>query len=50
MLHRVGISEEEMVRLDKILAKDDILFRLTGKFVTDYSDASGTNCLDLNRL
>ena len=50
MLHRVGISEEEMVRLDKILAKDDILFRLIGEFVTDYSDASGTNCLDLNRL
>ena len=24
--------------------------RLTGAFVTDYTDASGTNCLDLNRL
>lgn len=30
--------------------KDYILFRLTGKFMTDYSDASGTNCLDLKRL
>lgn len=27
--------------------KDYILFRLTGSFVTDYSDASGTNALDL---
>ena len=27
-------------------AKDYILFRLTGEFATDYSDASGTNALD----
>ena len=31
-------------------AKDYILHRMTGRFVTDYSDASGTNLLDLNRL
>lgn len=31
-------------------AKDYILFRLTGQFVTDYSDASGTNALDLEHL
>ncbi len=30
--------------------KDYIIYRLTGEFVTDFSDASGTNCLDLNRL
>lgn len=30
--------------------KDYIVQRLTGQFVTDYSDASGTNCLDLNAL
>lgn len=30
-----------------LLAKDYIIARLTGKFVTDYSDASGTNTLDL---
>lgn len=30
--------------------KDYILFRMTGEFVTDYSDASGTNALDLTRL
>ncbi len=30
--------------------KDYVIRRLTGKFVTDYSDASGTNCLDLNTL
>ncbi|MGL5437637.1 MAG: xylulokinase [Lachnospiraceae bacterium] len=30
--------------------KDYIIYRLTGEFVTDYSDASGTNCLDLNHL
>lgn len=28
--------------------KDYIVARLTGRFVTDYSDASGTNCFDLN--
>ena len=30
--------------------KDYLIHRLTGKFVTDYSDASGTNALDLNTL
>jgi xylulokinase len=34
----------------KILhAKDYIIYKLTGKFVTDYSDASGMNLLDLKR-
>ena len=28
--------------------KDYLIYRLTGEFVTDYSDASGTNCFDLN--
>jgi xylulokinase len=28
-------------------AKDYIIYKLTGKFVTDYSDASGTNLFDL---
>lgn len=31
-------------------AKDYIIYRLTGRFVTDYSDASGTNALDLKAL
>ena len=31
-------------------AKDYIVFRLTGRLVTDYSDASGTNAFDLSRL
>jgi xylulokinase len=31
-------------------AKDYIVFRLTGRFLTDYSDASGTNAFDLNRF
>lgn len=31
-------------------AKDYIVYRLTGRFVTDYSDASSTNCLDLRAL
>lgn len=30
--------------------KDYIIFRLTGAFVTDYSDASGTNALDLRHM
>jgi xylulokinase len=30
-----------------LLAKDFVIGKLTGKFVTDYSDASGTNALDL---
>jgi len=29
-------------------AKDYIIYKLTGQFVTEYSDASGTNALDLN--
>lgn len=34
----------------KILhAKDFIIYRLTGNIVTDYSDASGTNLLDISR-
>jgi xylulokinase len=31
-------------------AKDYVIQRLTGEFVTDYSDASGTNLLDINTL
>ena len=30
-------------------AKDYIVHKLTGRFVTDYSDASGTNLLDIGR-
>lgn len=30
--------------------KDYVLYRMTGRFVTDYSDASGTNALDLRNL
>lgn len=30
-------------------AKDYIIYKLTGRFVTDYSDASGTNLLDLEQ-
>ena len=30
-------------------AKDYIIYRLTGAFVTDYSDAGGTNLFDLNQ-
>ncbi|WP_343209951.1 FGGY-family carbohydrate kinase [Anaerolentibacter hominis] len=33
-----------------LLPKDFMIHRLTGQFVTDYSDASGTNAFDLNRL
>ena len=29
-------------------SKDYIIYKLTGKFVTDYSDATGTTALDLN--
>ena len=45
-------NEPEVYRkIHKMLQpKDYIIYRLTGSFVTDYSDASGTNCLDLNRL
>lgn len=31
-------------------AKDYIIYKLTGEFVTDYSDASGTNALDLEHM
>ncbi|SIT73210.1 xylulokinase [Edaphobacillus lindanitolerans] len=31
-------------------AKDYIVFKLTGEFVTDYSDANGMGCFDLNSL
>ena len=31
-------------------AKDYIIQRATGEFVTDYSDASGTQALDLRKL
>ncbi len=31
-------------------AKDYLVHRLTGQFVTDYSDASSANCLDLQAL
>jgi len=33
-----------------LLAKDYIICRLTGEFVTDYSEASGTDAFDLKRL
>lgn len=32
-----------------LLAKDFVIFRLTGKWVTDFSDASGTNLFDLEK-
>ena len=31
-------------------AKDYIIYKLTGEFVTDYSDATGTNIFDINKL
>ena len=38
-------------RIYKVLnPKDYIIYRLTGKFVTDYSDASGTNAFDIVNL
>ncbi|MDR1059499.1 MAG: hypothetical protein LBL43_08100, partial [Treponema sp.] len=42
-------NEQELYRRSaKMLhAKDYIIFKLTGNFVTDYSDASGTNLFDL---
>lgn len=45
-------NEPEVYRqaYKSLQAKDYILFRLTGEFVTDYSDASGTNALDLEKL
>ena len=30
--------------------KDYMIYRLTGEFLTDYTDASGTNCMDLSNL
>ncbi|MGQ9473889.1 MAG: xylulokinase [Candidatus Caldatribacteriaceae bacterium] len=32
-----------------LLAKDFVIFRLTGEWVTDFSDASGTNLFDLEK-
>lgn len=41
---------EVYARAYKMLhAKDYIIYRLTGKFVTDYSDASGTNLFDITQ-
>lgn len=41
---------EVFAKTEKVLqAKDYILFRMTGKFATDYSDASGTNAFDLDK-
>ncbi len=38
-------------RTHKILhAKDYAVYKLTGRFATDFSDASGTNLLDLDRM
>lgn len=40
---------ERYTKAAKMLhAKDYIVFRLTGAYATDYSDASGTNLLDIN--
>ena len=42
---------EVYAKTEKVLqAKDYILFRLTGIFATDHSDASGTNAFDLEEL
>ncbi|MCX7711081.1 MAG: xylulokinase [Clostridia bacterium] len=41
---------ENYKRIYKVLhAKDYIIFKLTGKMVTDYSDASGMNLYDINK-
>lgn len=41
---------ESFARAGKMLqAKDFIIFRMTGRYVTDFSDASGTNLFDLQR-
>ena len=38
-------------KIHKVLnPKDYVIWLLTGQLVTDYSDASGTNAFDLNRL
>jgi xylulokinase len=44
--------EEELYRRARkmLLAKDYIVFRMTGRYVTDYSDAGGTNLFDITRL
>lgn len=48
------IKENEPENYEKtylmLQAKDYIIYRLTGAFVTDYSDASGTNAMDLKKL
>jgi xylulokinase len=44
-------APSEYKKASKLLnAKDYILFRMTGHFVTDYSDASGTNLMDLAKM
>lgn len=61
--HRIGASynaakllwlrekhPELYARADKMLcAKDYVIHRMTGRFVTDYSDAGGTNLMDIER-
>lgn len=44
-------NEREVFRntFKALHAKDYITFKLTGKFVTDYSDASGTNLFDIRK-
>lgn len=42
---------ENYARTYKMLqVKDYIIYRMTGEFVTDYSDGSGTNALDLDKM
>ncbi|MBE3580071.1 MAG: xylulokinase [Thermoanaerobacteraceae bacterium] len=44
-------EKESFSRIYKVLhAKDFVIARLTGQFVTDYSDASGMNLFDIRRL
>lgn len=45
--HRPELYEKTHCMLQ---AKDYIIHRLTGAFVTDYSDGSGTNAMDLKNL
>jgi xylulokinase len=44
-------NERELYdKTEKIMqAKDYIIYKLTGAFVTDYSDASGSNLFDINK-
>jgi xylulokinase len=44
--------EGDLFRRARVMlqAKDYIVFRMTGRLVTDYSDAGGTNLFDINRL